>query len=100
MAKRLADEGDGEVLLRLLEVLESEDRPTQRSLADTLGIALAGQGRHVDAEPILLDAHRAIEADYGADDKNTREAVAAISGFYEEWGKPDQARSWRTRLPG
>ncbi len=42
MSRRLADDGslDGDLVLRLLEAVETEDRLTQRSLADSLGIAL------------------------------------------------------------
>ena len=42
MARRLADDGSkqGDLMLRLLEEVESQERLTQRSLSDSLGIAL------------------------------------------------------------
>ena len=40
MLRRLAEDADGELLLQLLKAVETEERLTQRRLADTLGIAL------------------------------------------------------------
>ncbi len=40
MSRRLAEDADGELLLQLLEAVETEERLTQRRLADSLGIAL------------------------------------------------------------
>ena len=40
MSRRLAEDTDGELLLQLLKAVETEERLTQRRLADSLGIAL------------------------------------------------------------
>lgn len=70
-------------------------------LADTrsrLGAAMAGEGKHAQAEPLLLDAHAALADDRLCPADNRRQAIQRIIQLYEAWGKPDQAAAWRPRL--
>jgi tetratricopeptide (TPR) repeat protein len=70
-------------------------------LADTrsrLGAAMAGEGKHAQAEPLLLDAHAALSDDRLCPADNRRQAIQRIIQLYEAWGKPDQAAAWRPRL--
>jgi serine/threonine protein kinase/tetratricopeptide (TPR) repeat protein len=68
-----------------------------------LGYALVGQKRFQDAEPLLLAAH----AELTRCERPTRpneisplvRVTRALVALYEGWGKPDQARQWRGRLP-
>ncbi len=66
-----------------------------------LGMALAAQGRRAEAEPLLVDSVPALREDIAS----TREAVAFVAKFYEDWHRqqPDAARAeraadWRRRL--
>ncbi len=67
-----------------------------------LGAALAGQGKHAQAEPLLTQGYegmRTREAKIPAlGKKRVAEAAARIVPFYEAWGKPDKAAEWRRRL--
>jgi hypothetical protein len=64
-----------------------------------LGMCLVGQKHFAEAVPVLLAAHdhlvraRNPPAPGGA----VRDAVAALVGLYDAWGKPDRAAAWRAR---
>ncbi len=69
-----------------------------------LGEALLAAGSPVEAEPLLLDAHRALDAQ--ADqippafrDRHLRDAVVRLIALYESRGDADRAAAWRRRLP-
>ena len=56
-----------------------------------LGAALAAQGRHSDAEPLLVDSLKAIRAARREGDRETREALARVVELYESWGRDHEA---------
>ena len=66
------------------------------------GAAVAGQAKHAEAEPLLIEGYKALkarEAKIPAPAKKllTR-AAARIGPFYEAWGKKDKAEEWRKKL--
>jgi tetratricopeptide (TPR) repeat protein len=68
-----------------------------------LGEALAGQREVPAAEPLLLDAYKALierrEKIRPLDrDVTLRDAAERLVRLYEAWGKPDKAEEWRKRL--
>jgi serine/threonine protein kinase len=67
-----------------------------------LGAALAGLGRRVEAEPLVIQGYeglRARENSLAARYKhNVGAAAARIVPFYEAWAKKDKADEWRKRL--
>jgi hypothetical protein len=68
-----------------------------------LGEALAGQGEFSAAEPLLLDAQKALterrETILPVNRVATlRDAAERLVRLYEAWGKPDKAEEWRKRL--
>jgi tetratricopeptide (TPR) repeat protein len=68
-----------------------------------LGAALLGQKRFAEAEPLRTQAHEGIQErrdNIPEKDRQGRltESVEALVRLYTEWGKPELARQWRTRL--
>ncbi len=59
------------------------------------GIACTRLGRHADAEPDLLEAHRIFLATLGDGDRRTQAAVRALADLYEAWDRPEDAARWR-----
>lgn len=67
-----------------------------------LGAALAGQKQYPEAEPLLLSGHEGLLRR----ERTLPEQVGSIVGqsggwivqLYREWGKPEQASAWLTRL--
>jgi serine/threonine protein kinase/TolA-binding protein len=65
-----------------------------------LGASVAGQRRYDEAEPILLDAYKQLNA--GPDPEWTtkkRNALNRIIDFYELSDKPQKANEWRAKTP-
>ena len=56
---------------------------------------LARLGRHGEAEPILLASHATLRERLGPEHRDTRAVEDRIRRFYEEWGRPEQARAFR-----
>jgi serine/threonine protein kinase len=67
-----------------------------------LGVALTGQAKYADAEPLLIQGYeglKAHEAKIPAPSKKHLAAAAArIVRLYEAWGKPVRAAEWKGRL--
>ena len=67
-----------------------------------LGGALGGQGKHEEAEPLLLAGYRGLHQRRdkipGAARIRLTEALQRIVQLYETWDKPDQAAEWKQRL--
>jgi serine/threonine-protein kinase len=68
-----------------------------------LGVALLNLGRcqtalrdYAVAEATLLDAQARLEKSLGPSHGRTNQARAALVELYDAWGRPEQARSWRT----
>jgi hypothetical protein len=62
-----------------------------------LGGAVLGQGRHAEAEPLLLEGYEKMEPP--ADAANRRsEALERVIALYESWGKPEEVAAWRAKV--
>ena len=68
-----------------------------------IGLALFRRGRHEDAEPLLLAGYdelkRCERPARPGEVSPVVHAARALAELYAAWGKPDQAREWRARLP-
>ena len=62
-----------------------------------LGTCLREAGRLDEAEPLLLGAHAALEAGFGATDGRVQKAVDELVALYEAMQRPDEAAKWRGR---
>ena len=67
-----------------------------------LGAALAGLGRHPEAEPLLVRGYEGLKTREAKmpslRKRHLLEAGARIVPFYASWDKPEKAAEWRTRL--
>ena len=67
-----------------------------------LGGALLGQGRHAEAEPLVVAGHEGMKARAARiavpDLARLREAAERVVHLYEDWGRPDQATAWKAKL--
>ena len=61
-----------------------------------LGASLLRQGRHPEAEPLLLAAYEGMEPFPEAAGKRN-EVLEGIVGLYEAWGKPERAAAWKAK---
>jgi tetratricopeptide (TPR) repeat protein len=60
------------------------------------GMALAGQGRFEEAEPLLVRSYPILAASIGARAKPSQEIAASLVKLYESWGRPEAANRYRT----
>jgi hypothetical protein len=67
-----------------------------------VGAALTGQKKYAEAEPLILAGYeglKAREAKIPAPAKSRfAEAAERVVRLYEDWGKPEQAAQWKTKL--
>ena len=63
-----------------------------------LGATLAALARYDEAEAMLLDAHRDLEAEPGPQGRAARATVARLVALYDAWGKPEKAAPYRLLL--
>jgi tetratricopeptide (TPR) repeat protein len=63
-----------------------------------LGSAIAADGRFVEAEPLLLEACKALSEDTQVAADVKRRAIERVIRLFTSWDKPDQASEWRQRL--
>jgi serine/threonine protein kinase len=67
-----------------------------------LGAALSGQGKYVEAEPLLIQGHEGLRSRESAipvpSKKHVAAAAARIVPFYQAWGRREQAAAWKARL--
>lgn len=96
---------DAETLLReYLALLEQNEAQGWRrwDAEGAVGEALAGQGNHAEAEPLLLSSYEGLrsyaEKHPEADQGLARGAVRRLVDNYDAWGKQDAASMWRKRL--
>jgi tetratricopeptide (TPR) repeat protein len=95
---------DAEALAREGLKVSTEKRPEDPLRFHTmslLGAALAGQGKHAEAEPLLLDGYEGLAARAGrgpaSRPRELQKAVGRIVEFYEATGQPAKAADWRKR---
>jgi len=71
-------------------------------LESLLGATLTGQRRYADAEPLLLSGYAGLvrrRAAIRADSKsNLTQAGEWIVQLYRDWGQPDRATEWQSKL--
>jgi tetratricopeptide (TPR) repeat protein len=63
-----------------------------------LGAAIAGEGKFVEAEPLLLGAYSALKGDSQAAADSKQKAVERIIRLYESWKKQDRVSEWQKKL--
>jgi serine/threonine-protein kinase len=65
-------------------------------LANNLGVICIERGLYEEAERLLLEAAKRTRAVMGQPLPNT---IRHLVKLYEDWGKPDEAETWRAQLP-
>jgi serine/threonine protein kinase len=68
------------------------------STTSVLGGAYAAGGQFEQAEPLLLESFKGLQAGSAVGKRPRRETAARLVNLYEKWGKPDQADKWRQQL--
>jgi hypothetical protein len=67
-----------------------------------LGGSLLGQGRHGEAEPLVVAGYEGMKARKPriavAEQFRLREAAERVVRLYEQWSEPDQAAAWKAKL--
>jgi len=104
LAELLADRGDpvaaearAREALGILERMHlGRDRRTEL-VRGLLGSCLAAQGRFEEAEPLLLLAHRGLEATLGPENPATRRTAGWLVELYKAMGEEEKAAHWRGR---
>jgi len=99
------DAGDGVEAERLtresLELLRKTLRADHWYLAfyeAMLGASLAGQGRHEEAEKLLIENLARVDAARGGSNAHACEIVIRLIDLYEAWNRPEEAGRWRLSL--
>jgi serine/threonine protein kinase/Flp pilus assembly protein TadD len=90
---------DAEGALRECLAIREKETPDdwlRWNAASLLGEALSAQGKHAEAEPLLVKAWEGM-ASPPARAENKREALERIVALYEAWGKPEKAAEWRAK---
>jgi len=64
-----------------------------------LGTVYKDQGRYAEAEPLLLENCEARRQRLGDNHPHTVAAISTLVSLYEAWDKPQQAQTWRAKLP-
>ncbi len=78
--------------------LRSADRWHLDAARIQLGVALTALREYEEAEDVLLQAHRGLEASRGGGDHWTQEAVRALVGLNHAQGRPAEKALWTSRL--
>jgi hypothetical protein len=55
--------------------------------------------RYEEAEAVLLDAQRDLQAMPDRHDRDATAAIKRLAALYEAWGRSDRAAVYRGRLP-
>jgi hypothetical protein len=63
-----------------------------------LGACLLAERRYPDAEDVLLDARRQLEALPASGGTEMKVVLARLIELYVAWGKPDRAAAFRAQL--
>ncbi|MCK4343332.1 MAG: tetratricopeptide repeat protein [Phycisphaerae bacterium] len=69
------------------------------NLLNVRGAALFGQQKYEEAESELLEGYSTLSADFADEHTSVQSVLKNLVGLYEAWGKPEQAETWRARLP-
>jgi hypothetical protein len=63
------------------------------------GPCLVRLGRHADAEPALLEAHRRLVETGQEQTDLTRDVVSSLIEVYQQTGQPSEVAKWTAELP-
>ena len=85
-------------LREALEIREEAlgDHWARYNAMSLLGASLAGQEKHADAEPLLVEAFEKMAPPERLASRR-EEALERVIALYEAWGKPDEAAAWRAK---
>ena len=75
-----------------------EDDWSVAATKSLLGATLAALQRYDEAEAVLLDAHRDLEAVPGPQSRDAKATLARLVALYDAWGRPDRAAAYRRLL--
>ena len=64
-----------------------------------LALLYIARGAYDQAEPLLLAACNGRETKLGPDHPRTIDSLNQLINLYESWPKPDEAATWRAKLP-
>ena len=85
-------------LRKALALRENETPSVPSRVAETqsvLGGCLVAEGRHEEAEPLLVDSFPIIRERWGEQQKHALTALDRIVSLYEAWNKPQKAAAFR-----
>jgi tetratricopeptide (TPR) repeat protein len=94
-----AQHAEAEPVLRECPALREKKNPENWSRYNTmsmLGEALCGQGKHAEAEALLVEGYEKMAPPEPLTVRK-REALERIVKLYEAWGKPEKAAEWRAK---
>ena len=63
------------------------------------GRCLTALRRYREAETALLEAHAILLQVVGPEHTQTERVVRNLGELHDAWGRPEQADSWRAKLP-
>jgi tetratricopeptide (TPR) repeat protein len=96
---------EAEPLLREALTIREKAAPDDWTRSDAmslLGGSLLGQGRYPEAEPLVVSGYegmKAREARIAVPERfRLRGAAERVIRLYEDWGKPEQATTWKAKL--
>jgi serine/threonine protein kinase/tetratricopeptide (TPR) repeat protein len=75
-----------------------EDDWSAAGIRTLLGSSLTAQARFAEAEALLLESHRELEAQATPRPRDVNATLAALVRLYEAWGRPDAAATYRALL--
>jgi len=78
--------------------LGTQDDKVLRQLVG-LAALYVEQARYADAEPLLLQEFQRRENLFGPEHSHTVALLNQLVNLYDAWGKPDEAATWRAKLP-
>jgi len=93
---------EAEVLVRECLEIRRQTMPDHwlhYSAMSVLGETLAGQGKFEEAQPLLQGGYAGLERVAQTPPPRLQDALERLISFYEASNQPDQAASWRAKLP-
>ena len=102
---RLQRWAEAEPVIRECLTIRHQKEPDAWSTFHTeslLGVALLGQAKYADAEPLLLQGYQGMKSREATIPKTSKartlEALERLVELYEEWGKEAETARWRKEL--
>jgi hypothetical protein len=91
-------QGDAVIRAAIGNVPLDSTRTMPYRLRGALGFCLTRARRFEDAETMLLQAETSLRRLAAPGARYREQTVAWLVSLYEQWGKPEQAAAWKTRL--